>query len=65
MPNMGNAVATLSSFYDKVGPEVFSFLVASHALPGEVEEALEVVRESIKAQISDDEEPDLCIVVIY
>lgn len=65
MPNMGNAVATLSSFYDKVGPKAFSAMAASHALPDEVEKAFETVRETIKAQMPDGNTPDLCIVVIY
>ncbi len=65
MPDIGNAVAVLSSFYDTVGPGAFAALAASHALPGEVEEAFGSIRELFKTQTPDGKMPDLCVIVIH
>lgn len=65
MPDIGNAVAVLSSFYDTVGAEKFAALAASHTLPSEVEEAFGTIREMFKTQTPDGQMPDLCVIVIH
>lgn len=64
MPNIGNAVATLSSFYDEVGSDRFLVMATMHILPPEVEEALQVVKGLVKDHMLHDTLPGFCIFVI-